>query len=173
MSSSFVTNISNVFNPHLCPSSFVQFLLIYSLSLFVDRKKDDKDDMKAKKMRELKKKTRELEKAEKDDGEWEVIGKKSTKVLNQQELKRLMFGKDVDEIDHNIVKKKRNEIISARGKKTVDRISSIENIKILLQFSNEAKLGVGMEVLLLVDLISVIYDIPSAASCMKDDIWER
>lgn len=129
--------------------------------------------MKVKKNRELKKRTRELEKLEKDDGDWEVIQRKSTKGLNQQELRKLMFGKDVDEIDHNVVKKKRDEIISARGKKTVDRISSMENLKLLLQFSNEAKLGVGMEVLLLCDLVSIIYDIPSAASCMKDDVWER
>ncbi len=124
-----------------------------------------------KKAREAKPKKREAEKQE--DGDWEVIQRKSTKTLNQQELKKMMFGKDVDEIDHDIVKKKRDEIIAARGKKTVDRISSIDNLKILLDFSSQANLGVGMEVLLLGDLISIIYDIPSAASCMKDDVWER
>ena len=128
--------------------------------------------MTAKQLREQKKKTREMDRADKEEGDWEVIEKKSTKRLNQQELKRLMFGKDVDEIDHKVVKKKRDEIIAARGKKTVDRISSIDEVKNLLQFSNEAKLGIGMEILLLVDLISIIYDIPSAASCMKDDVWE-
>ena len=116
---------------------------------------------------------KKLDKADKEDGEWEVIGRKSNKVLNQQELRKLMFGKEVDKIDHDIVKKKRDEMIAARGKKTVDRLSSIDNLKMLLQFSNEAELGVGLEVLLLGDLISIFYDIPNAASCMKDDIWER
>jgi len=126
--------------------------------------------VKAKKVREVRPKKRDMDK---EDGDWEVIQRKSTRVLNQQELKKMMFGKDVDEIDHKVVKKKRDEIIAARGKKTVDRVSSIDSLKMLLRFSNEAKLGVGMEVLLLGDLISIIYDIPSAASCMKDDIWAR
>ena len=85
----------------------------------------------------------------------------------------MLFGKEVDEVDHALIKNKRDEIIATRGKKTVERSTSIENLKLLLQFSEEAKLGVGIELLLLVDLIATVYDIPSAASCMKDDIWER
>lgn len=79
----------------------------------------------------------------------------------------------MDEIDHAIIKERRDEIVNIRGKKTVDRSNSIDNLKLLLQFSSEANLGVGIEVMLLVDIISVIYEIPSAASCMKDDLWER
>ena len=85
----------------------------------------------------------------------------------------MLFGKEVDEVDHAVIKEKRDEIMSMRSKKTLDRSSHIENLKLLLQFSQEANLGVGMEVLLQVDIITVIYEIPSAASCMKDDVWER
>ena len=134
------------------------------------RKKDDKEEGKTRKPKE--RKPKEVEK-DKDDGEWETIQRKSTRVLNKQEMKKMLFGKEVDEIDHAVIKNKRDEIVAARGKKTVDRNSSIENLKLLLQFSNEAKLGVGMELLLLVDLIATIYDIPSASSCMKDDVWDR
>ncbi len=108
-----------------------------------------------------------------EDGEWETIQRKPTKVLNKQELKRVLFGKDVDEIDHAVIKERRDEIVGVRGKKTLDRSSNIDNLKLLMQFSAEARLGVGVEVMLLVDIICVIYEIPSAAACMKDDLWDR
>ena len=138
------------------------------------RKKDDKDEGKVRKIREAKRKLRELERPlDNEEGEWETIQRKSTRVLNRQELKKMLFGKEVDEIDHALIKEKRDEIVTLRGKKTMDRGTSIDNLKLLLQFSEEAKLGVGLQVLLLVDVISTIYEIPSAASCMKDDLWER
>ena len=85
----------------------------------------------------------------------------------------MLFGKEVDEVDHAVIKEKRDEIMTTRGKKSLDRGSNIENLKLLLQFAQEGNLGVGIEVMLLVDIITIIYEIPSAASCMKDDIWER
>ncbi len=146
----------------------------FGLLLFFNRKKDEKDDTKTKVSREEKKRTREAEKAmDQDEDGWETVERKSTRVLNQQELKLMLFGKEVDEINHDVIKKRRDEIVAPRGKKTVDRNSSIENLKLLLRFSDEAHLGVGMELMLLVDLVATIFDIPSAASCMKDDIWER
>ena len=112
-----------------------------------------------------------LEVAE-DDGEWETVGLVKPKKLNKQEMKKILFGKEVDEIDHKVIRERRDEIVSVRGKKT-ERSTNIENLKLLMQFSEEAKLGVGIELMLLVDIITVIYEIPSAASCMKDDLWER
>jgi hypothetical protein len=135
------------------------------------RKKDGKEDeAKVRKPREPKKRVQELLE---DDGEWETITRKPTKVLNKQEIKRMLFGKDVDEIDHAVIKERRDEIIGMKGKKTAERSSNIDNLKLLMQFSEEAKLGVGIELMLLVDIITIIYEIPSAASCMKDDLWER
>ena len=130
-----------------------------------------KDEGKVRKVRE--RKVREMDKPLDDDGEWETIQRKTTRVMNRQELKKMLFGKEVDEIDHAVVKEKRDEIITVKGKKTMDRNTSIDNLKLLLQFSQEAKLGAGMEILLVVDIISTIFEIPSAAACMKDDLWER
>ena len=134
--------------------------------LLTHRKKDGKDEGKVRKVREM-------DKPLDDDGEWETIQRKTTRVMNRQELKKMLFGKEVDEIDHAVVKEKRDEIITVKGKKTMDRNTSIDNLKLLLQFSQEAKLGAGMEILLVVDIISTIFEIPSAAACMKDDLWER
>lgn len=154
--------------PWLCIADVVCIILEWCV--YLCRKKDDKEEGKVRKPREPKKKA---EKANRDDGEWETIQRKSARILSKQELKKMLFGKDVDEIDHAVIKKKRDEIVAARGKKTVDRTSSIDNLKMLLQFADESKLGIGIELLLLVDIIATIYDIPSAASCMKDDVWER
>lgn len=135
------------------------------------RKKDGKEDeTKVRKVREPKKRVQEVVE---DDGEWETVGPgKPAKKLNKQEMKKMLFGKEVDEIDHAVIKERRDEIVSVRGKKT-ERSTNIENLKLLMQFAEEARLGVGIELMLLVDIITVIYEIPSAASCMKDDLWER
>lgn len=144
-----------------------------SSSLYI-RKKDDKDEGKARRAREMKRRLRETERAlDNEDGEWETIQRKQTKVLNRQEVKKMLFGKEVDEINHDVIKEKRDDIVINRGKKTGERSGNIDNLKLLLQFSEEARLGVGIEVLLLVDIMGIIYEIPSAASCMKDDLWER
>ena len=141
---------------------------------FPCRKKDDKDEGKVRKAKEVKRKAREAEKLQdNEEGEWETIQRKPTRVLNKQEMKKMLFGKEVDEVDHAVIKEKRDEIMTTRGKKTLDRSSNIESLKLLMQFAQEASLGVGVEVLLRVDIITIIYEIPSAASCMKDDIWER
>ena len=121
----------------------------------------------------MKRKAREADRPLDDDGEWETIQRKPVRVLNKQELKKMLFGKEVDEVDHAVIKEKRDEIMALRTKKTMDRGGNIDSLKLLVQFSQEANLGVGMEILLLVDIITVIYEIPSAASCMKDDVWER
>lgn len=143
------------------------------LLLFSFRKKDDKDEGRVRKPKEPKRKTRETDKPQDEDGEWETIQRKQTRVLNKEEMKKMLFGKEVDEVDHAVIKEKRDEIMTTRGKKSLDRGSNIENLKLLLQFSQEANLGVGIEVMLLVDIITVIYEIPSGVACMKDDIWER
>ena len=83
----------------------------------------------------------------------------------------MLFGKEV-EIDHDVILKKRAEIVAVRGKKTADRKENMDHLKILLQLSDESNLGVGMHLKLLIDLVSMILDIPSVASSMKDDVWD-
>lgn len=122
----------------------------------------------------MKRKAREADRPQDDDGEWETISRKQpVRVLNKQELKKMLFGKEVDEVDHAVIKEKRDEIMASRTKKTMDRSNNIDGLKLLMQFSQESSLGVGIEILLLVDIITIIYEIPSAAACMKDDVWER
>ena len=77
------------------------------------------------------------------------------------------------DIDHGIVKKKRDELIAQRGKKTIDPSDNIEHFKLLIQLSKEAGLGVGIEVMLNVDILSTQFDYTTFASCMKDDVWNR
>ena len=85
---------------------------------------------------------------------------------------KYLFGKDV-EVEHDIIKKKRDELVVNRGKKTTDRSQTISSLKLLLQISQESGLGVGVDLLLLRDLIETTFDIPGVASCMKTDIWEK
>ena len=92
--------------------------------------------------------------------------------LVPQEMIKLLFGKEV-EIDHDVIKKKRDEFVANRGKKTINRTQTIENVQLLLLVSKQSNLGIGMELLLLQDLIETTFDISSVASCMKTDVWER
>lgn len=85
---------------------------------------------------------------------------------------KLLFGKELD-IDHDNLKKKRDEFVANRGRRTTNSTQTIENLQILLLVSRKTDLGVGMELLLLQDLIETTFDIPSVASCMKDDVWDR
>ena len=71
---------------------------------------------------------------------------------------QVLFGKAELDIDHAIIKKKRDELIAGRGKKTIDPSDNIEHFKLLIQLSKEAELGVGIEVLLNVDILATQFD---------------
>ena len=88
-------------------------------------------------------------------------------------MKKLLFGKTELDIDHSLIKKKRDELIAQRGKKTIDPSDNIEHFKLLIQLSKEAELGVGIEVMLNVDILASQFDYTTFASCMKDDVWNR
>ena len=88
-------------------------------------------------------------------------------------MKKLLFGKSELDIDHDIIKKKRDELIAQRGKKTIDLSDNIEHFKLLIQLSKEAELGVGIEILLNVDILAAQFDYTTFASSMKDDVWSR
>ena len=92
---------------------------------------------------------------------------------HSQDVKKLLFGKTELDIDHSLIKKKRDELIAQRGKKTIDPSDNIEHFKLLIQLSKEAELGVGIEVMLNVDILSSQFDYTTFASCMKDDVWSR
>ena len=52
-----------------------------------------------------------------------------------------LFGKENVELDGPAVAKKRNELISARGKKSTDRPEQIRILKYLLDLASAANLG--------------------------------
>ena len=88
-------------------------------------------------------------------------------------MKKLLFGRTDVEIDHALIKKKRDELIAQRGKKTIDPTDNIEHFKLLIQLSQEAKLGAGIEVMLNGDILASQFDYTTFASSMKDDVWSR
>lgn len=93
--------------------------------------------------------------------------------MTVQDMKKLLFGKTELDVDHSLIKKKRDELISQRGKKTIDPSDNIEHFKLLIQLSKEAELGAGIEVMLNVDILASQFDYTTFASCMKDDVWNR
>ncbi|XP_033119339.1 eukaryotic translation initiation factor 3 subunit C-like [Anneissia japonica] len=132
----------------------------------------DKDKQREKEerrqQRELeKKKQREEEEAE--AGEWTKVDKG----IPVHSEKPKMFAKDA-EITHALVLKKLNEITAARGKKGTDRKDQISMLRELRKIADENKLGVGMDLKILMNIGSSIFDYnPNVASCMKDNMWEQ
>ncbi len=88
-----------------------------------------------------------------------------------QDRTKMLFGKDV-EVGHDVIKRKRDEFMINRGKKTTDRTQTIDNLRLLLQVSRHSGMGVGLELLLLKDIIETTFDISGVTSCMKTDVWE-
>ncbi|XP_027052968.1 eukaryotic translation initiation factor 3 subunit C-like [Pocillopora damicornis] len=143
----------------------------YRLSMFL--KKDKGPDEKGKHKKKTKeKKTTKLKSKEgiDDGGGWTEVKGSS---LSASDKAKQLFPKDT-EITHAVVLKKLHEILSARGKKGTDRTDQIEFLKQLRVISDNAKLGAGMTVKLLFNIISSIFDYnPNVATCMKPEMWQE
>lgn len=114
-----------------------------------------------------------VEDGEEGGAEWETVEKKGTRgEMTKLDWKKVLFGKDT-EVDHNVVSKKRQEIVALRGKKTTDPFEQLEQLKALQELSADANLGVGINIRLLVDITATIFDIPSIASSIRGDVWDR
>ena len=84
-----------------------------------------------------------------------------------------MFNKDA-EINHEAVLKKLLEITAARGKKATDRQDQIGLLKELRSIAASKNLGPAMDVKILLNIISAIYDYnPNIATCMKAEMWQQ
>lgn len=84
-----------------------------------------------------------------------------------------MFAKDA-EINHQVVLKKFNEILAARGKKGTDRSEQIELLIELLSVCEVHNLGSGILLKIMFAIIAAIYDYnPNIATCMKGDMWQK
>ncbi|XP_078361505.1 eukaryotic translation initiation factor 3 subunit C-like [Oculina patagonica] len=132
--------------------------------------KDPEDKGKQKKKVKEKKTTKLKFKEGDDEGGWTEV--KGSSLSSAEKVKQL-FPKDT-EITHAVVLKKLHEILSARGKKGTDRTDQIEFLKQLRVISDNAKLGAGMTVKLLFNIISSIFDYnPNVATCMKAEMWQE
>ena len=88
-------------------------------------------------------------------------------------MKQRLFPKDA-EITHELVAKKLNEIVAARGKKGTDRNVMIDQLVELRSIASTNNLGPAMDCKMLFCIISAIYDYnPNIATCMKGEIWEK
>lgn len=84
-----------------------------------------------------------------------------------------MFAKDA-EINHQVVLKKFNEILAARGKKGTDRSEQIDLLIELLAVCETHDLGSGILLKIMFAIIAAIYDYnPNIATCMKADMWQK
>ncbi|CAI8034637.1 Eukaryotic translation initiation factor 3 subunit C [Geodia barretti] len=109
-----------------------------------------------------------------DEGGWQIVPKKGSGQLTKQDILRLLFGKDVKDVDVDVdmIIKKRNELISDRGKKTVEMSSLQEKLRWLMDVASQNSLGVGVKLRLLADLIETTFDFSSVAYAMKEDAWK-
>ena len=127
-----------------------------------DRKKRDKE------------KKRERPKVVEDvDGEgWEEVVSKGGMPSVIPEKPKL-FPKDT-EITLEVVLKKQNELVAARGKKGTDRANQIELLVELRAIAKATNLGMAIDVKLLFNIIAAIFNYnPNIATCMKGEVFEK
>ncbi|KAF7287648.1 hypothetical protein GWI33_005996 [Rhynchophorus ferrugineus] len=138
-------------------------------------KEDDEEKEKRKEQKRKERKEKERRKLRKEgeddeDGEgWEKV--KSGHIIPSEKPK--MFAKDA-EIDLNLVIKKLNEIMAARGKKRTDRREQIELLHELQAISDQHKLGPAIFVKIKIAIISAIFDYnPKVSDAMKPEYWTK
>ncbi|XP_011403348.1 PREDICTED: eukaryotic translation initiation factor 3 subunit C-like [Amphimedon queenslandica] len=152
----------------------------YTAEYFLKKKPTSgvSDEVKPKRRERKEKETKETkevdEEEEQEEGEkWETVQRKGIgRELTDKEKMKSLFGKENVELDGAAVAKKRNELISARGKKSTDRPEQIRILKYLLDLANAANLGSGVTLRLLLDIIDAAFDVPSGGGSLKDEIWK-
>jgi len=86
---------------------------------------------------------------------------------------KITFPKDT-EINHQAIMKKFHEILAVRGKKGTDRTEQIEYFTELRKISLEHKLGPAMNLKMLFNITSAIFDSSTGTDVpLKPDMWER
>ncbi|XP_037281974.2 eukaryotic translation initiation factor 3 subunit c [Rhipicephalus microplus] len=128
----------------------------------------EKDEQKEQRRREKKREQKDKRREDDEEG-WEEV--KGGVPLIMEKPK--MFAKDA-EINHQVVLKKLNEIMAARGKKGTDRSEQIELLSELLAISQAHNLGPGFQLKIVFAVVSAIFDYnPNIATCMKLDMWHK
>ena len=131
---------------------------------------EKKDKERERRRRERRQRRLEEEEEDEDkDGEWTTI--KGGAPLTSEKPK--MFSKDA-EINHDAVRKKLFEIVSARGKKATDRNTQIEMLIELRSISAAHNLGSAMDAKVMFNIVAAIFDYNSnIATCMKPEMWDK
>ncbi|KFM61367.1 Eukaryotic translation initiation factor 3 subunit C, partial [Stegodyphus mimosarum] len=130
----------------------------------------EKDEQKEITKREKKRdKERRERKRDDDDEGWEEVKGGAPIIMEKPK----MFAKDA-EINHQVVLKKFNEILAARGKKGTDRSEQIDLLIELLNVCEAHNLGSGILLKIMFAIIAAIFDYnPNIATCMKGDMWQK
>ncbi|KAG1714274.1 Eukaryotic translation initiation factor 3 subunit C [Nymphon striatum] len=106
---------------------------------------------------------------EEEDGGWETVKSGAPRLMEKPK----MFAKDA-EINHQLVVKKLNEILAARGKRSTDRTEQITMLNELKAISDANKLGPAMALKIMFAIVASIFDYnPKVSSCMKSEMWSK
>ncbi|CAF1190390.1 unnamed protein product, partial [Adineta ricciae] len=91
----------------------------------------------------------------------------------QDVLKLVSFAKD-EEITHDAILKKLNEIIAMRGKRGTNRRDQLECLKVLRLYVEKLALGVALDIRILLIQIAVSFDYHHKSNeCLKPEAWTR
>ena len=124
-----------------------------------------KDERKAKLEKRAKKKEQEEE-----EGGWEKV---TGGFIQASQEKKKLFTKGT-EINIKSVLNKIQEIISARGKKGTNRSAQISQLIELRSIANEHNIGPAMDIKILHNIVSSIFDYnPNISTCMRDNLWSK
>ncbi|EFO90496.1 CRE-EIF-3.C protein [Caenorhabditis remanei] len=114
-------------------------------------REESKDDKRVKRKREIK--VKEVVEDD-DDADWTPVSKE----------KSVVHFDPKEEVTHDVMIKKLNEVMSARGKRTTDRNQHVANLQKLLEVSGEKDLGLGIHVKISFCIISALFELNAKIS---------
>merc|ERR1719268_700692 len=137
-----------------------------------EAKKERKDAKEAKRTdAKAKREEKRMREAEGDSDASGDEGEGWTKVSKVSKI--AMFAADA-EITIELVIKKLNEIMAARGKKQTNRKEQIELLNELARIAREHNLGPGVHIKVKFAVIAALFDYnPKLSDAMKPDSWEK
>ncbi|KAF8366207.1 eif-3.C [Pristionchus pacificus] len=127
---------------------------------------DDRDEKKKKRQQRQGKQKKVVEEEDDDDTEWTPVASKSEKPVALFEPKQ--------EITHEVMLKKLDEVMQSRGKKSTNRKDHVRTLQELYKISDEKNLGLGMLAKILVNIIGSLFELNSKISDFMDfNTWAK
>lgn len=114
-------------------------------------REESKDDKKDKRKRVIK--VKEVVEQD-DDDDWTPVNRE----------KSVVHFDPKEEVTHDVLIKKLNEVMAGRGKRTTDRNQHVANLQKLLEVSEEKKLGLGISVKINFCIISALFELNAKIS---------